>query len=324
MIIGLIEQNEGVVDKLSLEMVALGRRLAQGQGTALEGILFGEGAAAAASELAAYGVSKAHVVQHPRLARYAPAAWAECLVQLIGQSGPTAVLAAGSERGNELMAHTGARLGLPMAANCAEVAPGDPYRVTRFRWGGSLLEEAELSGEPKLLTVAPGAVSAEEAKGTGQTEIVQLSPSMSESDFRVQVTTMSGPAESGISLADARIVVGGGRGVGSAEGFETLQELAQLLNGAVGSSRVATNLGWRAHSDQIGQTGTRIAPDLYIACGVSGAIQHMVGCKGSKSVLSINIDREAPIIAKSNYAIIGDLHAVVPAIIAEIKKANAG
>ncbi len=123
-----------------------------------------------------------------------------------------------------------------------------------------------------------------------------------------------------ISLGEARVVVGGGRGVGSAEGFATLEELAELLGGAVGGSRVATNLGWRPHADQIGQTGTRIAPEIYIACGLSGAVQHMVGCKGSKKILAINSDREAPIMANADYAVIGDLHEIVPALSQEIRK----
>jgi electron transfer flavoprotein alpha subunit len=127
-------------------------------------------------------------------------------------------------------------------------------------------------------------------------------------------------AEGRVSLASAKVVVGGGRGVGSAEGFQTLEALAALLGGAVGCSRAVTSLGWRPHADQIGQTGTRIAPELYIACGVSGAIQHMVGAKGAKRLLVINTDREAPIVAQADYAIIGDLHQVIPALCAEVKK----
>jgi electron transfer flavoprotein alpha subunit len=127
-----------------------------------------------------------------------------------------------------------------------------------------------------------------------------------------------------VSLAEARVVVGGGRGVGSAEGFKPLEELADLLGGTVGCSRAVTSLGWRPHADQVGQTGTRIAPEIYIACGVSGATQHMVGAKGSKRILAINTDPEAPIVAKATYAIIGDLHEIVPALNAEIRKVRAG
>ena len=127
----------------------------------------------------------------------------------------------------------------------------------------------------------------------------------------------------GVSLADARVVVGGGRGVGGEGGFGVLEELAGLLGGTVGVSRVVTSEGWRPHRDQVGQTGTRIFPELYIACGISGAIQHMVGCKGARHILAINRDPEAPIMAKADYTVVGDLHVVLPAVVAEVRKAQA-
>jgi electron transfer flavoprotein alpha subunit len=215
-----------------------------------------------------------------------------------------------------------------MAANCTEVHPeGEQYLVTRLRWGGSLLEEARLSGDPKLLTVAPHIVPATTVPApieTSEITVETFTPSLDEKAFRVRLTKQVETAGDRISLADARVVIGGGRGVGSAEGFAALEALADLLGGAVGGSRVVTNLGWRPHADQVGQTGTRIAPDLYIACGISGAIQHMVGCAGAKHVLAINTDRQAPIMAKADYAVIGDLHEILPALIEAVKKAKDG
>lgn len=184
------------------------------------------------------------------------------------------------------------------------------------------MEEAHLDGEVKLMTVAPHAAAAEEAPAIGELAINEVSPTLTDEDLRVRVT---GRVESGrgkVSLPEARVVVGGGRGVGSAEGFAMLEELAGLLGGTVGVSRVVTSLGWRPHTDQVGQTGTRIAPDIYIACGISGAIQHMVGCKGAKRILAINTDPEAPIVSRADYAIVGDLHKVIPALIADIRKAK--
>jgi electron transfer flavoprotein alpha subunit len=220
------------------------------------------------------------------------------------------------------MAHVAARTNLPMAANCtdAQAEPGHPYLVTRLRWGGSLLEEARLNGAVKLLTVAPHAVQAEEAPAS-KLAINAFTPTLADKDFRVRVTGRVEAAAGKISLAEANVVVGGGRGVGSAEGFKALEELAELLGGAVGCSRAVTSLGWRPHADQVGQTGTRIAPEIYIACGVSGAIQHMVGAKGAKHILAINTDPDAPIVAQADYAVIGDLREVVPALSAEIRKA---
>jgi electron transfer flavoprotein alpha subunit len=249
---------------------------------------------------------------------YAPAAWAAGLEQLVGRDQPQAVVAAASDRGSEVMAHVAARLGLPLAANVVEAAAGEPMRVVRQRWGGSLLEEATLDAPVKLLTVAPHAVGAE----PGDEEVESFTPELTEADLAVRVVRREEPEQGTISLGDARVVVGGGRGVGSAEGFAVLQQLADALGGAVGGSRVVTNLGWRPHADQIGQTGLRIGPDLYIACGISGAIQHWVGCKGAKKILAINKDRDAPIVQRADYAVIGDLHEVVPAIVAELRSAS--
>ena len=246
---------------------------------------------------------------------YAPGAWAAAIVQLIERHSPDAVVAAASDRGQETMAHTAARLDLPLAANCVSAEPGEPWRVVRQRWGGSLLEEATLSGPVKLLTVAQHVVDAAEP-----VSVEPFTPELSESDLAVRVVRREEPPPGTVSLTDARVVVGGGRGVGSAEGFGLLEELAALLGGAVGGSRVVTNLGWRAHADQVGQTGARIAPDLYIACGISGAIQHIVGCKGAKKILAINKDPHAPMLARSDYAVVGDLHEVVAAVIAELRR----
>jgi electron transfer flavoprotein alpha subunit len=165
-------------------------------------------------------------------------------------------------------------------------------------------------------------VPAEEAPAAGEAGLRPFTPALSEADLRVRVTGRIEPTRGGVSLTEARVVVSGGRGVGSAEGFGILEELAGLLDAAVGCSRVATSLGWRPHADQVGQTGTRVAPELYIACGVSGAIQHLVGCKGAKRILAINTDPEAPMMSRADYAVIGDLRTVIPALIAEIRKAR--
>jgi len=218
-----------------------------------------------------------------------------------------------------VLAHAAARLGVPLAANVVEAeADGDALRLTRQRWGGSLLEEATLTGTPKLLTVAAHAV---EARPAGMaTTVEDFTPTLGDEHFVVRVTRREEPTSGAVRLDTARVVIGGGRGVGSTEGFELLEELADLLGGAVGGSRVVTNLGWRPHSDQVGQTGARIAPDLYIACGISGAIQHIVGCRAAKRILVINKDQSAPIVARADWAVIGDLHEIVPAIVAELRK----
>ncbi len=248
---------------------------------------------------------------------YAPAAWAQTLVELAQARGATAITGPGSERGNEVLAHVAAKLDQPMAANCVSVIPGDPATVTRVRWGGSLLEEAQLLGSPLLFTSAAHAVAAEAIDA-----VETVTPTGSAADRAVRVIEQIPTSTSGVSLADADVVVSGGRGVGSAEGFSIIEELAGLLGGAVGCSRAVTSAGWRPHTDQVGQTGTKVSPEIYIACGISGATQHMAGCKGAKRLLAINPDGEASIFAGADYAVIGDLHEVVPAISAEIRKAR--
>jgi electron transfer flavoprotein alpha subunit len=241
---------------------------------------------------------------------YAPAAWAGAMAAAAVDA--DSIVAAGSEHGNEILAHVAAQLDQPFAANVTRIE-GDV--VTRQRWGGSLLEEARLHGSPLILSVAPHVHAADEAGAPVET----LAPA---GDGAPQVIEHVETATGGVSLADAKVVVSGGRGVGSAEGFAIIAELADLLGGAVGCSRVVTSAGWLPHTNQVGQTGTKISPDLYIACGISGATQHIAGCKGAKKMLAINSDAEAPILASADYAVIGDLHEIVPAISAELRKAR--
>jgi electron transfer flavoprotein alpha subunit len=241
---------------------------------------------------------------------YAPTAWAGALVGAAG--GAETIVAAGSDRGNELLAHVAAQLDAPFAAN---VIAADGDVVTRVRWGGSLLEEARLHGSPRLLSVAPHTHAA-------AAELPELEVLEAIDDGSPRVVERVEESHLGVSLRDAKVVVGGGRGVGSAEGFAIIEELAGLLGGAVGCSRVVTSAGWRPHTDQVGQTGTKISADLYVACGISGATQHIAGCKGAKRILAINDDPEAPILAHADYAVIGDLHEIVPAISAELRKAR--
>ena len=174
-----------------------------------------------------------------------------------------------------------------------------------------------------MLTVQPHAVAAEE-QIAGDPAIDRFTPTLSDADLVVRVSERVAAAADGVSLAEAKVVVSCGRGAGSPEGFGIIEELAGLLGGAVGCSRAVTMAGWRPHTDQVGQTGTKIAPDIYIACGISGATQHMAGCKGAKSILAVNTDPEAPILASADYAVIGDLHEVVPAISSELRKARGG
>ena len=316
----LVEHDGGAPDDLSRQAATLARGYAEAAGGTLEAVLIGAGGTDAAAGLGELGISKAHVAEHDGLSAFAPQAWGRTIAGLVAQLAPAAVVGPGSERAAEVMAHAAAIADLPFAANCISATPGNPASITRVRWGGSLLEEARLHGGTKLLTVAAHAVEATPAAAAAQTEVVAFAPDLMDSDLAARVVEQAQTdTGGGVSLADAKVVVSGGRGAGSAEGFAAIEELAGLLGGAVGCSRAVTIAGWRPHTDQVGQTGTKIAPEIYIPCGISGATQHMAGCKGAKRILAINTDPDAPMIANADYAVIGDLHEVVPAIVAALK-----
>ncbi len=287
------------------------------------------GAAPAALGLADGAAAEVCHVVTPGLSGYAPVAWASALQQLAAARGAEAVVAAATDRGSEVLAHLGAMTALPVAANCVSAnreGPGS-WRLVRQRWAGSVLEDAVLDAPVALLTIAADAVQvadevaddvADEQAPAGQAVVTTFTPELTDADVRVQARE-SGGAEQGMSLATARVVVGGGRGVGGPDGFAALEELAALLGGVVGVSRVVTSAGWRPHRQQVGQTGTKIAPELYLACGISGAIQHMAGCQGARCLIVVNTDPDAPIVSRADYAVIADLHEVLPALISAIR-----
>jgi electron transfer flavoprotein alpha subunit len=311
----LVDHDRGDVSELALQALTLGRRLADDLGTSLQAVVIGAGGESVALGSA---VDSTWRMEHPLLTDYAPEGWGESLVQLVAAEMPEALVAPGSERGNEVLAHVAALADLPMAANVTAVTVGDdPWELERVRWGGSLLEEARLSATVRLLSAAPHTFPPATIEGSAP--VTEFGPTLEERHVVSRVVDRVTVA-SGITLATAPVVVSGGRGVGGPEGFAPLEELAELLGGAVGCSRVATNNGWRPHSDQVGQTGTRVAPEVYIACGISGAIQHWVGMMASKHVIAINTDAEAPMVTKAEYALIGDVAEVVPAIVEEIRR----
>jgi electron transfer flavoprotein alpha subunit len=208
-----------------------------------------------------------------------------------------------------------------MAANVLSFHGLSPFTVTRQVVGGAALEEMVLDQRPAVFSVAGHAVEAAPADVPGAAEVVELAPEIAAADLvaRVVFTEQIEADESG-SLKSARVVVGAGRGAGGPDGFKDLLELTELLGATLGVSRVVTSAGWRPHHEQVGQTGSRISPELYIPCGISGAIQHWAGCSSAKHILAINTDAEAPMVTRATYAVIGDLHEVVPAINEEIRR----
>ena len=309
MILVIVEHDRGTMSPATWEALAAARQLGD-----VHALTIGEAADGLVDQIGAFGAATVHQAHHELLVDYGPEAWGAVVAQAVTALSPALVMATGTDRGNEVMAHAAALLDLPMVANVVEF--GDESLV-RVRWGGSLLERCSLDASIRLLTIAHHAFPADESPGlaTAASLPVSLDPVLGRTLVRDRVERAAG-----VTLATAPVVVSGGRGVGSAEGFAPLQELASALGGVVGCSRAVTNNGWRNHTDQVGQTGTRIAPDIYIACGISGAIQHWVGAMASKKILAINIDPEANMVTKADYAVIGDLHQVVPAITAEVQR----
>jgi electron transfer flavoprotein alpha subunit len=313
----LVELDGADLADVSLRALTLARSLgAPGLGV----VVFADSASLPVAVLAGYGVTDVYVIEPGTLAGYAPQAWGRVLAGLATETGATALLAAGTDRGHEVLAHVGAITGLPMAANCTVVTPdgGRTHRIVRHRWAGLLLENAVMEAPVALFTVATDAVAPVAADEMAAIQVHVHKPELAEADLVVRAAESAGRA-GGVSLASARVVVGGGRGVGGADGFAPLEELAELLGGVVGVSRVVTSEGWRPHRQQVGQTGTKITPELYLACGISGAIQHIAGCAGAKHIIAINTDPGAPILAHADYAIIGDLHQVIPALVAALR-----
>jgi electron transfer flavoprotein alpha subunit len=319
-IVCLVEHDGPAVPGLSLQALTFARSVAEQSDGRLVAMVVNEPDVEVVERLGAHGVSDLFVVADDRLSDFAALGWAQAVRQVADRVDATAVVAPGSDRGHDVLAHLAAVTDAPMAAGCLRATVGaDGLELTRIRWAGSLLEEAVLTAPRSLLAVAPQLVPAIEVASPTVVEIHHHSPQLEPADLVGQVVSTV-PRESGaVSLSDARVVVGGGRGVGGAEEFAILEELAALLGGTVGGSRVVTSLGWRPHRDQVGQTGTRIAPELYVACGISGAIQHMAGCKSAKHLLAINTDAEAPIMRSADYAVIGDLHEVLPAVVAAVR-----
>ena len=332
MLLVVLEHDRGTLGEAGREALTFGRTLAAKMGAEMHAAVIGAGAPdsagpdAVVAEAGDHGACRVYTADHEVLSDFGPEAWGESISQLVQGLGPRAVLAGGSELGNEVMAQAAARLDAPFVANCTDVAPpggeGEDWSMTRIQWGGSLLEDATLSTTgAALLTSGLHAVASSPAEAAPdappevQAVSVDLPAELARTVVKERVVL-----EAGVTLPTAPVVVGGGRGVGSADGFAPLEELAELLGGRVGCSRAVTNNGWRPHSDQVGQTGTRIAPEIYIAAGISGAIQHWVGAMGSKRILAINTDPEANIVVKADWAVIGDLHQVIPAVSAEIRR----
>lgn len=310
------EQADGSFRKIAYEAVSEGRRLADTLDETVTAVVLGSGIDGIAGELGKYGADKIVVGDDPAVAHYTTDAYSNVLFDLVKDIDPKILLLGASSQGKDLSARLAARFGVGLAMDCIALKlDGEKLIATRPMYGGKVLAEVALEGIPQMSAIRPNVMEIVEAAKAGDVERLAINTGV----VKTRVVEKRLETGSKIDLTEADVIVSGGRGMGGPD-FSVIEELAEALGGTVGASRSAVDEGWRPHSDQVGQTGKVVCPNLYIACGISGAIQHLAGMGSSKYIVAINKDPEAPIFKKADYGIVEDLFKAVPAIMAELKK----
>lgn len=311
----ITEQRDGEFRKVSYEAVSEGRRLADGLSTDVTAAVLGSGIESIAGELGKYGADKVLVADDAALADYTTDAYTNVLANLIKALDPALIILGATMQGKDLAGRLAARLDAGVAMDCVAInLENGQLTYTRPMFGGKVLAAVEIEGSPQIVAIRSNVMSIAEASRAGTIE----KPAVDVGTVKAAVLEKSMETGDKIELTEADIVVSGGRGTGG--NFSAVEQLAAALGGAVGASRSAVDEGWRPHSDQVGQTGRVVSPTLYVACGISGAIQHLAGMSTSKYIVAINKDPEAPIFSKADFGIVGDLFQMVPAIAEEVKK----
>ncbi len=309
------EHVNGVFRKVTFEALSAGRRIADQTGADLTTVVLGENVTSVSNQLAAFGADNIIVVENPALAEYMTDAYTYVISDIIRAEMPTIIIMGASTQGKDLAPRLSARLEAPLAMDCLELRlDGDRLMARRPMYGGKLIADIALEGTPRLIALRPNAIGIEKSDGKGSIENRAVNPGELTLRFiEKKIETDK------VELTEADVVVSGGRGMGGPD-YTILEELADVLKGAVGASRSAVDEGWRPYPDQVGQTGKVVSPNLYIACGISGAIQHLAGMSTSKVIVAINKDPEAPIFSRADYGIVGDLFEIVPLLSDQIKK----
>jgi len=314
-VFAITEQRDGVFRKVSFEAVSEGRRIADGLGADLCAVVVGSGIEGIAGELQKYGADKILVADDPGLADYTTSAYTNVIADLIRSTDAAVVVIGASATGKDLSARLAARLDAGLAMDCTGVKIDDgKLTCTRPMFGGKIFADVEFDSPIQIVAIRPNVMDIVESARDGAIE----RPAVQLGEVKTAVVEKSMDTGNKIELTEADIVVSGGRG--TAGNFAAIEGLAAAFAGAVGASRSAVDEGWRPHSDQVGQTGKVVSPVLYVACGISGAIQHLAGMSTSKFIVAINKDPEAPIFSKADLGIVGDLFDVVPAVAEEVKK----
>jgi electron transfer flavoprotein alpha subunit len=314
-VFAITEQRDGELRKVSFEVVSEGRRVADGLGADLTAVVLGSGIESFAEELKKYGPDKILVADDAALADYTTDAYTNVLAELIQSSDPAVIITGASAQGKDLAGRLAARLDAGVAMDCTEIKlDNGNLTYTRPMFGGKIVANIEIEGSPQIVAIRPNVMDAVENSKESAIE----KPAVQVGDVKTKIVEMKMETGNKLELTEADIIVSGGRGTGG--DYAAIEELANELGAAVGASRSAVDEGWRPHSDQVGQTGKTVSPTLYVACGISGAIQHLAGMSTSKYIVAINKDEEAPIFSKADFGIVGDLFEMVPAIAAEVKK----
>jgi electron transfer flavoprotein alpha subunit len=318
----IAEQRGGALRKISLELVSEGRRLADQSGQPLAAVIVGHQISEEAKKLVPYGAETVFIADAPELADYTPEAYTAVLSDLIKSQDPDIVLAGSSQQSKELAARLAARLETGLAMDCVAWRLEDGLLVAkRPIYAGKVYAEVVCeTARPQMATGRPNVFPILEPDPGRTAEMVPLTVSLKPEDLRTRLVEALADEGGRVDLTEATCIVSGGRGMKGSENFTILEELAEVIGASVGASRSAVDAGWRPHSDQVGQTGKVVNPNLYIACGISGAIQHLAGMGSSKIIVAVNKDADAPIFQKADYGIVGDLFEVVPILKEELKK----
>jgi len=317
-----VEQRNGQIRKVSLELLSQGRKIADQTGEALVGVVVGQGIEALAKKVASYGADKIILVDDAKFAEYSTGAFTSALNQLISQEEPQAVLFGNTALGKDLAPRLAQRLGVGLASDCTGMTI-DTESFLAFQrpiYAGKAFAHVKTTVRPVLATIRPNTFPIAIPDPSREAEVVKANPAIAAADLRAIVKEVVIAASKRPELTEANIIVSGGRGMKGPENYVILEELADVIGAAVGASRAAVDAGWREHKYQVGQTGKTVSPTLYIACGISGAIQHLAGMGSSKVIVAINKDPEANIFNVADYGIVGDLFEVVPLLTQEFKK----
>jgi len=316
------EQKEGELKKISFELTSEAKRLADQMGQSVTAILLGSNIKEKAPELGKYGANKVIVADDNRLATYTTDAYVSVIAQLAQSGEPAIILLGASVQGKDLSGRLAARLSVGMAQDCVDFSLENGNLVAKrpIYAGKAYATVTFKDSVPQIATARPNVLELNEPDESKSAEVVDAEFSLDDSQLKTKVAEIIQAEGAKVDLTEAERIVSGGRGMKGPENYTILEELADIINATVGASRSAVDSGWRPHSDQVGQTGKVVSPNLYIACGISGAIQHLAGMSTSKYIVAINKDPEAPIFQKADYGVVADLFDVVPALTEEIKK----